>query len=148
MARIPMRGGFSIIPEGRYIFRIDSVDYDDDFGKMTIKMTTADGKSHIERFKLRGSDGELNDQALGAFSYFAKNAMNDFEMEDVDPTEMVGHYIEAEVIHSVVPSRDDPNKTMTFANLGDKSPASGFNVPAQATPPANSGLDLDALLNM
>lgn len=148
MARIPMRGGFSIIPEGRYIFRIDSVEYDDAFGKMAIKMTTADGKSHIERFKLRGSDGELNDQALGAFSYFAKNAMNDFEMEDIDPTEMVGHYIEAEVIHSVVPSRDDPTKNLTFANLGDKFPASGFDVPEQPAPTANSGLDLDALLNM
>jgi hypothetical protein len=70
--------------------------------------------------------------------------MNDFDMEDVDPEELVGHYIKAEVIHNKVPSTKDPTKTMTFINLGNKSPADGFEG-APAAPKA-TGLDLAALL--
>ena len=86
------------------------------------------------------------EKALNAFSFFAKNAMNDFDMEDVDPTELVGRYIRAEVIHNKVPSNKEPGKMVTFVNLGDKAPADGFeDAPAApATKPA--GLDLAALL--
>lgn len=147
MARIPMRGGFTLIPEGRHIFYIEAVKYDEDFGKIEIRMTTADGTKYTERYSIRTASGELNETALTAFSYFAKNAMNDFTMEDVDPADMVGHYIEAEVIHRKVPSRDDPGKELTFANLGDKSPASGFEG-AEAPSESATGLDIEALLNM
>ena len=81
---------------------------------------------------------------MNAFSFFAKNAMNDFDMVDVDPVELVGRYIKAVVIHNKVPSTKDPTKMVTFVNLGDKSPADGFEgVPA---PAKSSGLDLSALL--
>lgn len=74
----------------------------------------------------------------------------------------------AEVVHTKVPSNKDPNKEVTFANLGDKSPADGFdtepvaraltlgsgnNAAPKAAPktqtasaPAKTGLDIDALL--
>ena len=32
MARIPMTSGFTLIPEGTYVFRIYDVCYDDEFG--------------------------------------------------------------------------------------------------------------------
>jgi hypothetical protein len=70
--------------------------------------------------------------------------MNDFDMEDVDPTELVGHYIRAEIIHNKVPSTKDPTKMITFVNLGNKSPADGFDG-APAAPKA-AGLDLAAFL--
>ena len=58
--------------------------------------------------------------------------------------ELVGHYIKAEVLHNKVESKKEPGKMMTFVNLGDKSPADGFEgVPAA---PKTSGLDLSALL--
>jgi hypothetical protein len=71
--------------------------------------------------------------------------MNDFDMEDIDPVELVGHYIKAEVIHRTQPNRNDPTKTVTFINLGNKSPADGFEG-APAPKPKASGLDLSALL--
>lgn len=170
MARIPMTSGFVLIPEGTYVFRIYDAKYDEEFGKIEVKLVTAKGMTHTERFSIKDSNDEPNEKALNAFSYFAKTAMGDFELEDIDPAELIDHYIEAEVIHTKLPSNKDPNKTVTFANLGDKSPADGFDEepvaramtlgkgdkgksttpaakPAQKpTSKPTGGLDIDALL--
>lgn len=174
MARIPMTSGFTLIPEGTYVFRIYDATYDEDFGRIEVKLVTAQGMTHTERFSIKDSNDEFNEKALNAFSYFAKTVMNDFTLDDVDPEELINHYIEAEVVHTKVPSNKDPNKTVTFANLGDKSPADGFDAepvekaltigksaskqkpqtaPTQtaqsntgAAQPTSKGLDLDSLL--
>ena len=143
MARITMTGGFQIMPEGEQVLKITTAEYDEDFGKVTLTLANAKGQTCQERFSLLNQDGTPNEKALGAFSFFAKNAMNDFDMEDVDPVELVGHYIKAEVIHNKVPSTKDPSKMMTFVNLGNKSPADGFE---GAPTPKAAGLDLSALL--
>lgn len=169
MARIPMTSGFVVIPEGEYVFRIYDATYDEDFGRIEIKLVTAQGATHTERFSIKDSNDEYNEKALNAFSYFAKTAMNDYALEDVDPEELIDHYIRAEVVHTVQPNRNNPEKNITFANLGDKSPADGFDTepvsramtigrgdgkaaPKAAAPKQTSsaapakGLDLDALL--
>ena len=170
MARIPMTSGFVLIPEGEYVFRIYDATYDEDFGKIKVKMVNAKGMTYTERFSIKDKDDQYNEKALNAFSYFAKTAMNDFSLEDVDPEELIGHYIRAEVVHTEVPSNKDPNKTVTFANLGEKSPADGFDeepckralelgrehegysVPMQSAPATkkaektSTGLNLDDLL--
>lgn len=161
--RIPMRDGFSVIPEGEYVFRIYEVNCNENFGKIEIKLINAKGQTMTERFSLMQQDGEYNERALSAFSYFAKTAMNDFGMEDIEPQELVNHYIRAQVVHSEVPSNKDPNKTVTFANLGDKYPADGFDTeaveraltlgnenriqePVAQEEPQTTGLNLDEML--
>lgn len=168
MARIPMTSGFTLIPEGEYVFRIYDATYDEDFGRIEVKLVNAQGATHTERFSIKNSDDEFNEGALNAFSYFAKTAMNDYTMEDIDPEQLIDHYIRAEVVHTKSPSKKDPSKTVTFANLGDKSPADGFDTepvdraltlgrggnapkpaakPQTAAPvPASTGLDIDSLL--
>lgn len=172
MARIPMTSGFVVIPEGEYVFRIYDVIHDEEFGKIEVKLVNAQGATHTERFTLKDSNDEYNEKALNAFSYFAKTAMNDYALEDVDPEELIDHYIRAEVVHTVQPNRNNPEKNITFANLGDKAPADGFDTEpvaralsigrgtgnnTKATPKATApkqtastapkkGLDLDALL--
>lgn len=146
MARIPMTGGFQIMPEGEQVLKITKAEYDEDFGKATFILENAKGQTCQERFSLLNQDGSPNEKAMGAFSFFAKTALNDFDIEDVDPVELVGHFIKAEVIHNKVPSTKDPTKMMTFVNLGSKSPADGFEG-ASAAPKA-SGLDLSALLKL
>ena len=169
MARIPMTSGFVIIPEGEYVFRIYDATYDEDFGRIEIKLVNAQGATHTERFSIKDKNDEYNEKALNAFSCFAKTAMGDYALEDVDPEELIDHYIRAEVVHTKVPSNKDPNKEVTFANLGDKSPADGFDTepvaraltigrggntkptafatPKQSAAPTTAkGLDLDALL--
>lgn len=168
MAIIPMTSGFTLCPEGEHIFRIYKVDYDEEFGKLVVHLVNAQGVTHSERFTLMGGNGQINEGACNAFSFFAKTALNDFSLEAVDPQMLVDHYIKAEVTHTKLPSNKDPNETITFANLGDKWTAEGFDttpvpkaltlgketavptaVPtAQPTPaPATTGLDLNALLN-
>lgn len=176
MARIPMTSGFTLIPEGTYVFRIYDATYDEEFGKIEVKLVTAQGMTHTERFFIKNRDDTFNEGAMNAFSYFAKTAMNDFTLEDIDPEELIDHFICAEVEHTKLPSDKDPNKMVTFANLGDKSPAEYFDeepvaraltlgketkgTPAPAAkkapqkaaekpteaPKATKGLDLDALL--
>ena len=46
MARIPMTSGFTLIPEGEYVFRIYDAIYDEDFGKIEIKLVNAQGATH------------------------------------------------------------------------------------------------------
>lgn len=172
MARIPMTNGFAPIPEGTYVFRIYNVIYDEDFGKIEVKLVNADGMTHTERFSIKDKNDELNEKALNAFSYFAKTAMGDFNIEDIDPVELIDHFIRAEVVHTKCPSNKDPNKMITFVNFGDKSPAEYFDtepvpralslgkennalntqksvISAPSTAPVTQikkGLDLDALL--
>ena len=145
MARIPMTGGFQIMPEGEQVLKITKAEYDEEFGKAIFTLTNAKGQTCQERFSLLNNDDTPNEKALRAFSFFAKTAMNDFDLEDIDPVELVGHYIRAEVTHNKVPSIEDPTKMKTFVNLGDKSPADGFDG-APAAPAKPAGIDISALL--
>ena len=145
MARIPRTGGFQIMPEGEQVLKITAAEYDEDFGKATFTLANAKGQTCQERFSLLNQDNTPNEKALNAFSFFAKTAMNNFDLVDIDPVELIGHYIRAEVIHNKVPSTKDPTKTVTFVNLGEKSPADGFDGDAVA-PAKPAGLNLAALL--
>ena len=146
MARIPMTGGFQMMPEGEQVLKITKAEYDEDFGKAIFVLENAKGQTCQERFSLLNQDGSPNEKALGAFSFFAKTALNDLDIEDVDPVELVGRFIKAEVIHNKVPSNKEPGKMLTFVNLGSKSPADGFEG-APTSKPKAAGLDLNALLN-
>lgn len=127
MAIIPMTSGFAVCPEGRHVFRIYKVDYDVDFGKLVIYMVTAQGITHIERFSFLNQNGEMNDKACNAFSFFAKTALNNFALEEIDHRDLVNRYIGGEIVHSVLPSRNDPTKNLTFANMTEKWVADGFD---------------------
>ena len=122
MARIPLNGGFSIMDEGTQVLRIYGVDYNEKFGNLTLYLCNAQAQTMRETFRLI-RDGKPNENAMNAFAYFAKTAMNDFDLPDIDPQELVGHYIQCEVVHN--PSADG---TKTYANLGrEKQAASGFD---------------------
>ena len=168
MATIQMSNNtFTVCPEGRHIFRIYKVDYNEEFGKLVIHLVNAQGITHKENFSLFRADGSMNEGACNAFSFFARTALNDFSREAIDHTELVNHYIGAEVKHTIQPNKNDPSKNVTFANLvGEKWVVNGFDTtpvakalrlgtetdaPAPApTPvaeaPVTTGLDLNALL--
>lgn len=161
MANISLTGGFTVCPEGRHIFRIYKVDYNKDFGKLAIYLVNAQGNTHIERFSLMLNSGEMNSKACNAFSFFAKTAMNNFSLESIDHTELIGRYIGGEIVHTTQPNRNDPTKTVTFANIGEKWVAEGFDTapvpkalslgtdttpaPVETTPTGE--VDLNSLLN-
>lgn len=158
MATIRMTGGFAICPEGKHIFRIYKVEYDEEFGKIAVHLVNAQGVTHVERFSLMNNNGDMNDKACNAFSFFAKTALNNFSIEEIDHNDLVNHYIGGEISHTVSPNRNDPTKTVTFANITDKWVADGFdtepckkalelgNAPAPVEQPTE-GVNLDNLLN-
>ncbi|MBT9168843.1 MAG: hypothetical protein DDT19_02191 [Syntrophomonadaceae bacterium] len=118
--------GYIPIPEGRYIFRIVKCTYDKDFGKLEIDLVTANGYRHTERFTLLGQDGEINEKAQAAFTFFARTALDDYNLEEVDHLDLVGCYLKCDVEHQVLPSKREPGKTVTFTRLVNKEPARGF----------------------
>ena len=140
MAKIGLSEGFSLIPEGTYIFKITKVTYKEDFGKLEVTMQTQKGAQHTERFSLLKSTGEPNEGALNAFSYFAKTALNDFTLTEIDHEDLVGHFIECDLIHDTVPSNKDQNKMITFTRLADKRPSDGW------TDTSPKKIDLKSLL--
>ena len=166
MATIQLTSGFTVCPEGVHVFRIYKVEYNQDFGKLTIHLVNAQGITHQERFSLLNVSGNPNEKAYNAFSYFARTALNDYTATAIDPNTLVGHYIKAEVVHTIVPSNKEQGKTMTFANLSNKWAANGFDTtpvekaltlgteteqpqveqPKAETPAQSGGLDLDSLL--
>lgn len=159
MAKIGLTEGFTLIPEGTHVFQITDVKYKEDFGKLEIYMQTQNGSKHIERFSLLKADGSTNEGALNAFSYFAKTALQDFELSEIDHEDLVGHFIECDIEHDVQPNKNKPDKTITFVRLADKRPSEGWagagntvTAPAVKTAPAASQatpktpMDLAALL--
>ena len=151
MAKIKLsKGGFTPIAEGEHIFKITKSTYDEDFGKLEIEMVIASGQKHIERYSLIRNDGEINEGALNAFSYFAKTALNNFNLDEIDHNDLVGCYIKATVEHEKLPSKNDPAKTVTFLRLTNQSPASGFEKEEEREKSNESdtsgGIDLDDLL--
>ena len=127
MPTIQLTSGFTVCPEGVHIFRIYKVDYNQDFGKLSIYLVNAQGITHLERFSLINVSGTPNEKAYNAFSYFAKTALKDPTRTAIDPNDLVGCYIKAEVVHTIVPSNKEQGKTMTFANLSNKWQADGFD---------------------
>ena len=159
MAKIGLSEGFTLIPEGTHVFKITAVNYKEAFGKLEITMQTQSGAKHIERFSLLKTDGSPNEGALNAFSYFAKTALNDFYLTEIDHEDLVGCFIECDVEHDVQPNKNKPDKTVTFARLADKRPSEGWiegeaPTPTPTTKPAPAAsqtakkpsFDLNALL--
>lgn len=140
MARFNLPKAFEIIPEGTYTFKITAVEYDDTFGEMRINLITKDGRKHRETYRMQDANGNPSDRAYNAFAYFARVAMDDFNLEDIDTDDLVGHYIRCSIVHRE--GRPNENgETRTFANLGkDKEVAYGWD-------DENSSADLSSLLD-
>lgn len=127
MAKIQLaQTGFSIIPEGRYVFKITACEYKQKFQKIEVSMETAKGQVLKESYMLSTDGGNK------AFAYMAKTAMHDYNLDEIEPSDLIGKYISAEVYHTVKPHQDDPNKTVTFVNTKDKQEAYGFEQEIEA----------------
>lgn len=149
---------YTPIPEGTHIFRIYDVDYDVTFGKVVVKLVTAQGKTHTERYNIMRDDGSVNETACNALAYLSRAAINDDDLTEIEHEKLIGRYIQATVSHTVQPNRNDPSKTVTFVNLSEKKYAEGFDTEpvkkaltlgTDAEKPATqpSDVDLNSLLD-
>ena len=154
MAKIRLtEGGFSLIPEGTTTFKIVGVEYKEDFGKMSVDMQTKSGSKHTERFTLMKNDGNVNEGALKAFSYFAKTALNNYSLEEIDHEDLVGCYITATVKHEEYDytNKDGERKNGKSARLSDYAVAVGFGGEAKVetvVEDSSDDEDLDDFLDL
>lgn len=127
LINLSANNGFTLIPEGTHIFKVIAVTYKELYGKLEVQLETKEGLKHTERYSLKDKNGLDNQGALNAFSYFARCVMNNFDVDTINPDDLVGHYIECEITHDVQPKQNGkPGETITFIRLGNKSPASCF----------------------
>ena len=146
---------FTLIPEGVTTFKIMEVDdtkYEDS-GKIAVKMQTAKGETHTENFSLIKANGELNEGALKAWSYFARVCLNNFKADEIDTQDIVGCYIKATVKHETYTRTkgDKAGTEGTAVRLNDYTTATGFGGVAAsdaATDDADDDIDdLDSFLD-
>lgn len=149
MAKIKLaEGGFSLIPEGTTTFKVVSVEYKEDFGKMKIELQTKSGAKQFETFSLMNNKGEVNEGALRAFSYFAKTALNNYSLDEIDEQDLVGCYITATVKHEEFESNKEKGKMLKSARLSDYAAAVGFDSSTEESKEDSSDdADLDDFLN-
>lgn len=152
MAKIKLsEGGFSIIPEGVTVFKVMEVDDSkyEDFGKLSVKLQTASGQTHNENFSLTKANGELNEGALKAWSYFAKVCLNNFNADEIDTQDIVGCYIQATVKHEKYTriKGNHAGEEATAARLNDYTVATGFGGTSKAEDPVGDEDDLDSFLD-
>ena len=152
MAKMKLsESAFKVIPEGVTVFKVMEVDDSkyEDFGKLAIKLQTAKGETHVENFTLIKANGDLNEGALKAWSYFARTCLNNFQADEIDTQDVVGCYIQATVKHEKYTRTkgDKAGQEATAVRLNDYAPASGFaGAKAQATVEDDSD-DLDDFLD-
>ena len=123
---------FTLIPEGTTVFKVTEVDDSkyEDFGKLAVKLTTAKGETHTETFTLIKGNGELNEGALKAWSYFARTCLNNFRADEIDTQDIVGCYIQATVKHEVYTKTkgEKAGEEGKAVRLNDYTTATGFGV--------------------
>ena len=121
---------FTLIPEGTHTFKVMEVDDSkyEDFGKIAVKLQTAKGETHTETFTLIKANGDLNEGALKAWSYFARTCLNNFRADEIDTQDIVGCFITATVKHETYTRTkgDKAGTEATSVRLNDYTTASGF----------------------
>lgn len=145
---------FNLIAEGTHTFKVMEVidDKYEDFGKLSVKLQTAKGDIHFENFTLLKNNGEINEGALKAWSYFARVCLNNFQADEIDTQDIVGCYIKATVKHEkyTITKGDNAGKEGTAVRLNDYATASGFGNSKTETPAdidTDEDDDLEGFLN-
>lgn len=121
---------FTLIPEGVTTFKVMEVDDSkySDYGKIAVKLQTASGQTHTENFSLVKANGEVNDGALRAWSYFARTCLNNYQADEIDTQDIVGCYIQATVKHEKYTRTkgERAGTEGTAVRLNDYTPSLGF----------------------
>lgn len=154
MAKIRLsESAFKLIPEGETIFKVTKVDDSkyEDFGKLEVTLQTAKGETYTERFTIVNKEGELNEGALKAWSYFARTCLNNYQADEIDTQDIVGCYIKATVKHETYTRTkgDRAGEEATTVRLNDYTTATGFggNADVEDEDDTDDNDDLDDFLN-
>ena len=91
---------------------------------------------------MRKNNGEINEGALKAWSYFARTCLNNFNADEIDTQDIVGCYVTATVKHeSYTYEKDGETKKGTNVRLNDYTVAVNFGNKVEEE--IDEDLDLD-----
>ena len=141
---VKLNAGYTRIPEGTHKFVVESVeDKLSDFGKITITLKTEKGLTNKQTYILYKDVKKdiLNDGAITAFSIMARAVLQDNDVESIEPMELVGKYVQADVTYEEY-DKDDGSKG-TATRLKNWTKCDGFGIKATKE---NGEIDLDAIL--
>lgn len=141
---VKLNAGYVKIPEGTHKFIVDSVeDKLSDFGKITVTLKTEKGLTNKQTYILYKDVKKdiLNDGAITAFSIMARAVLQDNDVESIEPQELVGKYVQADVTYEEYDKEDGSKGTAT--RLKNWASCDGFGVKATKE---DGELDLDAIL--
>ncbi len=142
---VKLNAGYTRIPEGTHKFIVDSVeDKLADFGKLTVTFKTDKGLTNKQTYTLYKDVKKdiLNDGAITAFSTMARAVLQDSEMESIEPKDLVGHYVQADVSYEEYDKEDGTKGSST--RLKNWNYCNGFKE-VEATN-EDGEIDLDAIL--
>lgn len=98
MARIGLSEGFRDLEEGpAQLLTIAQVSYDPKFNKAQVRFEDAEGGSCFETYRMGKGKTRGEQVAANVFSTMAKHALHDWSIEDIDPDDLVGRTVIADV---------------------------------------------------
>lgn len=117
MAKIGLTQGFRNLEAGeRQELLIKRVTYEEKYQKIKVTFADDEGGTATETFMLKGKKkGTVNEVALGIFSTIAKCATHDFTDREIDPEDIQGLKVVADVFEDSW--TDDEGKTHSRMKL-------------------------------
>lgn len=118
MAKITLTSGGAgfIAEEGKdVLLKVTKAEYNEEFGRINVTLSNAKGESISNRYQIR-RNGKINEGALKAFSYFARQCVGHY-VEDIDPEELVGKYILADIVGFESDRTDDDGEPIIYYNI-------------------------------
>lgn len=115
---INLTSSYTPLEAGEYVFKITDIEYDTNFQKLKIKFATEEGKTLVRTYNFLKNDGTTNQGAINMFSWMSKKAMQDEQLQQINPYDLVGHYVKAELTYTEVDSTTNPGEKIQFSNLG------------------------------
>jgi len=118
MAKIGLIQGFRNLEVGNaQTLKIKKVSYEEKYMKCKVTFADDEGRALTETYSFKGKKkGTYNEVALGIFSTIAKCATHDFTDRDIDPEEIEGLYIVADVWEQVV-ENDEGEETGRYLHV-------------------------------
>ena len=99
MAKVGLIQGFRNLEVGeRQLLKIKKDSYEEKYMKCKVTFEDAEGRTGTETFMFKGKKKDTyNEVALGIFSTIAKCATHDFADREIDPEEIEGLHVIADV---------------------------------------------------
>lgn len=123
MPNIMLRDGFrDIQPGDAQTLEVRKVTYDEKFQKIRVTFADEHGGTCTENFSLVKNNGEVNDVAYGIFSTIYKCCTHDESNREVDPTDIQGRVLVADVYRQEGKDKDGNGTGRFYTHLRNYQP--------------------------